>query len=168
MTEPIIAILTTGGDTDIITALIDANLRMNPREFSICAAYFKSFASTFLVFMATEVPWVNHWTTKVSFSAKEFWNWKYFPKLFVCIKLRSQCVPLHSPVVGLGCGSYYTHRIISDFHGGGKQKMAGSELYQSCQAPSHHSSSGPRILLQRGSSGLLTPWWVFHQSLVFK
>ena len=52
MTEPIIGILTIRGDTDIITALIDANLRMNPREFSICAAYFKSF----LVFMATEVP----------------------------------------------------------------------------------------------------------------
>ena len=31
---------------------------------SICAAYFKSFTATFLVFMATEVPWVNHWTTK--------------------------------------------------------------------------------------------------------
>ena len=56
MTEPIIGILTSRGDTDIITALIDANLRMNPRKFSICDAYFKSFASTFLVFMATEVP----------------------------------------------------------------------------------------------------------------
>ena len=47
MTEPIIGILTIWGDTHIITALIDANLRVNPREFSICDAYFESFATTF-------------------------------------------------------------------------------------------------------------------------
>ena len=45
---------------------------------------------------------------KVSFSAKEFWNWKYFPKLFVCIKLRDLNVFLFTLLLWASAADHVT------------------------------------------------------------
>lgn len=91
-----------------------------------------------------------------NFLLKEFRNWKYFPKLFVCIKLRSQCVPLHSHLPLSAAQPAARPRLQIMLHSRNyfrfprrrkTENGSGSELYQSCQAPSHHNS-GPRIRLQ--------------------
>ena len=136
---------------------------MNPREFSICDAYFcivQVIRYNVQFFFAREVPWVNEgqWTKKphfLGFLAKEFRNWKYFPKLFVCIKLRSQCVPLHSHLPLSAAQPAARPRLRIMFHSQNyfrfprwrkTENGTGSELYQSCQAPSHRNC-GPGIPL---------------------
>ena len=41
-------------------------------------------------------------------SAKEFWNWKYFPKLFVCIKLRDLNVFLFTLLLWASAADHVT------------------------------------------------------------
>ena len=130
---------------------------------------------------AKEVPWVSSSfiNKKPHFLAKEFRNWKYFPKLFVCIKLRSQCVPLHShlPVC----------RAASSRQASPPYQVTLSELFQISTAEENRrwhrvwvisklSDSVTSQLRAQDSVTNAAPlaswprhWWlVFHQSLVFK
>ncbi len=70
--------------------------------------------------------------------------------------LASPCVP-HSQQPGLASGSSYTLRIISDFHGGGKQKMAPGLSYIRAVRLRHITTPGPGFGYRRGSSGFLAP-----------
>ena len=141
MTEPIIGILTIWGDTHIITALIDANLRVNPREFSICDAYFESFATTFSFHV-----YGGSVSESVDKKKSHFLEFGIFSQIIclhkTAISMCSSSLSRCGPRIMLHSQNYFRFPRRRKTENG-----TGSELYQSCQAPSHHNS-GPRIRLQ--------------------
>lgn len=70
--------------------------------------------------------------------------------------LISRCRPL-SQQPGLASRSCYTLGIISDFHGGGKQKMAAGLSYIRAVRLRHITTAGPGFGYSRGYSGFLSP-----------
>ena len=101
--------------------------------------------------------WLTFDKKKSSFLAKRISELEIFPQIICLHKTAiSMCSSsLSSP--GLASRSCYTHGIISDFHGGGKQKMAPGLSYIRAVRLRHITTAGPGFGYSRGFSGFLSP-----------